>query len=234
MNGWPTYYAKVAFKAVKSALLQGAIALIALGALGVHSGVEAAPGIQSEHSVDSRWWHTPGVQTMRHETDATGHPFLASTGQGRLLFHANKKDAYIVLPELTVHSLNSNTWVMVDRYAGQARVMVLRGKASVVADGAQYMLIPSLQLMMIPNQGAPGNFIYDGVYRRPVIFNETSASHTLIVRQFYLEQLVHIDPLLRYMYQESADGKRWLQQLNKTSATLRTINGVDGYAPQQM
>jgi hypothetical protein len=189
-------------------------------------------------------WYTSGVRIEAEQAGGAQkglaspknkEPVVKVHGQGRLAFQARQKGILLEFPLGGVLIQEPNTLIYLDQVGTQARLMVLRGKASLLMAQNQYPLIPSLQAMVLPEEKSKrGRFLYDGIYRRPVLLERQDGTNQVIIRQFYLEQLVHIDPLMKAIYADSADGKKLVERLNKSAANLRLINGVQGYEPKQM
>lgn len=193
------------------------------------AGVQAAEVFLQHGDIGAgQWWHTRSVQLQ----EGKDNQWLV-TGQGRTAFQNLETAVHVRLQEAAITVQDPKSVFFIDQYGQQFRIMVLRGRLSVVCDGRKYVLVPSLQLMGTPVSGT-GKFIYDGIYRRPVLFQDKTPQHQLAIRQFYLEQLVHIDPLIKTIYHHNREGRRMVEQLNKSAANLRSINGVDGYVAQQM
>ena len=111
--------------------------------------------------------------------------------------------------------------------------MVLRGDAD-VNDGQRIVAVHlSQQVVVCPNNHA-GYFIDDGAYRREPIKRFEDDNSKTVVRQFYLEQIVYTDPLLRTLYQQDKHAKTLIKKLNKTGAILRDLNGTWGYEANQV
>lgn len=175
----------------------------------------------------SQWWATPGM-----EMTTTGSS-CKLTGPGRVLIQSQKPALTYQTEAATVMMKDPKSVVMVDQFEGQVRVMALKGKVAVQHQGQSYELTPSMQMMLIPTP-ASKNFLFDGVYRRPPMMETTIKDTKLVIRQFYMEQLVHGDPVLRRVSAMNPSGMELVQTLNKTSAILRVINGVDGYTANQL
>ena len=177
-------------------------------------------------------WYTGGVQI---EAEAGNQSVVTVQGQGRLAFQSKEKGLLLRFPLGGVLIQEPNSLIYLDQVGQQARLMVLKGKASLVMGENQYPLIPSMQVMVQPDdKSRRGRFLYDGIYRRPVLLEKQDQGSQVIIRQFYLEQLVHIDPLMKAIYADSAKGKKLVERLNKSAANLRMINGVEGYEAKQM
>lgn len=181
----------------------------------------------------AHWWYTQGVQGR-----VLDEQNLEVSGQGRIAILADKKGFDIHFSAAEIRVEEPGTLLYLDQYGQQYRIMVLRGKVSLLMNQHRYSLPASLQAMITPDseniQFSGKKFIFDGVYRRPVLFNETVERRQIIVRQFYLEQLVHIDPLIKAIYHDSVLGKKLVNRLNRSAANLRMLNGVDGYVAKQM
>jgi hypothetical protein len=185
-------------------------------------------------------WYTNGIQIEADPNGVTqkgskSQHVLKVLGQGRLALQSKQKGILLSMPVGGVLIQEPNTLIYLDQVGTQARLMVLRGKASLLMNENQYPLIPSLQAMVQPEEKTKrGRFLYDGIYRRPVLMDRQDGTNQVIIRQFYLEQLVHIDPLMKAIYSDSTEGKKLVKRLNKSAANLRLINGVQGYEPKQM
>ncbi|MBY0405611.1 MAG: hypothetical protein K2X66_17040 [Cyanobacteria bacterium] len=185
-------------------------------------------------------WYTNGIQIEAEPNGSTqkgskSQQIVKVHGQGRLALQSKQKGILISIPVGGILIQEPNTLIYLDQVGTQARLMVLKGKASLLMSENQYPLIPSLQAMVQPEEKAKrGRFLYDGIYRRPILMDRQDGKNQVIIRQFYLEQLVHIDPLMKAIYADSTKGKKLVERLNKSAANLRMINGVQGYEPKQM
>ena len=215
----------------------------------IPNGSTGSVRLKKFHNKMMSLWYTSGIQielgqevaqTVVTQGSSTSQKrqknhVIKIDGQGRLAFQGKQKGILIQFPLGGVVIQEPNTLIYLDRVGTQARLMVLKGKASLMMPNSQYPLIPSLQAMIMPEAKTRRNsFLYDGIYRRPVLLERQDENHQVIIRQFYLEQLVHIDPLMKAIYLDSTEGKKLVERLNKSAANLRMINGVQGYEPKQM
>lgn len=175
---------------------------------------------------NGEWWHLDGItlQTKEVQTVLSGNGrVLVTTRRGPFSFRAG---AMMV-------SLVPGAVAFVDQVDNQVRLMLLSGKA-MVSDGIrQFGLTPSQQVVISPEPNA-GYFIDDGIYRRAVRKQFEDTGRKTLIRQFYLEQVVYTDPILRTLYRQEPKAKRLIERVNKTAAILRDLNGTWNYEQGQV
>jgi hypothetical protein len=178
-------------------------------------------------SGNAEWWNLPGIEL---NTDSLGKAELQ--GAGRLLLHTQKAGMKVQAGNLFIN-VEPRSVVFLDQVELQVRVMVLTGKAEVVDGVRQFKLTTSLQAVLCPEPNA-GFFIDDGVYRRPFIQSFEDPGRKTLIRQFYLEQVVYSDPILRHLFEQGGATKRLVEKLNKTGAIFRDVNGTYNYEANQV
>jgi hypothetical protein len=174
-------------------------------------------------------WGYSGL--MLEAPTAVGAPWTLK-GNGRLLFLATADKATVQVGRLLL-TFPRQGEAFLDQVGDQVRVMVLRGKVTVQDGVRTYALYPSLQVVDSPLNQA-GYFIDDGVYRRASIRSVEEQGRKAVVRQFYLEQAVFIDPILRTLYLQGAAHQKHIKHLNKTGAIIRQMNGTAEFSPGQV
>lgn len=171
------------------------------------------------------WSFTP-VRLYRNKDGG-----LSFEGEGRFLLRAEAPKK-LSAPGLTM-TLDAGDVVFLDQVGQQVRVMALSGTPTVTSGQKQIRLHTSLQVVHIPSV-PPEAFIDDGIYRRAPMEQFQAEDGQTIIRQFYLEQVVYTDPLLRTLYTSDPDSSRWIRRLNKRGAVLRDLNGTWGYEEGQV
>ncbi len=211
------------------ALFLAVLCLLSGGPVQAQEDESGIPAVELSHHQQGRafeWWTHEGIDFGYVD----GVPTLV--GNGRLILHT-RKEALTLRAADTRLRVRPRTTVFVDHVDGQVRIMVLRGKATVEDGERRIPLTTSLQAVVTP-AGYEGLFINDGVYRRPVRRRfEGDGTHTL-VRQFYLEQVIYADPMLRTLYAQGGDVRELIRRLNKTGAIIRQLDGLKGYEEGQV
>lgn len=181
--------------------------------------------IDHQRTTSLEAWHPAGI-FLEGQND------YQVKGNGRIFFHSLKSNVSIQVGHLIVKP-KADTLGFIDQVGPQARVMILRGKASAI-DGLRIIpLTSSMQLTLSP-EGYRGYFINDGVFRRPPVkeFNEKGLH--VWVRQFFIEHAVYSDPILRTLYQKDTYARKLIDRINKTAAALRDLDGTKDYEAGQV
>lgn len=185
--------------------------------------------LQQENADGMTWWHLPGVNIGAGKK--SGKPILS--GEGRVLLQAKKAIEEIKLGPFSVKAKAGSVLVL-DRIGNQVRLMVLRGHATVTDAQRKIELPTSYQIVSAPANHKQ-QFIDDGVVRRPIELTYDSQNNSKVfVRQFFLEQLVYVDPMMRTLHHRGGKEKAFVEKLNKTGAILRDHNGTGNYYADQM
>lgn len=175
----------------------------------------------------AEWWNLSGVAI-----EAAAEGVSKVTGNGRILVAARGRKFTLVAGGLKT-VFNPGSMAFVDQVQNEVRLMILSGKATVTDGQRRFDLTPSMQAVLSPEPNS-GYFINDGIYRRAVIQRFDNPGWSTLVRQFYLEQVVYADPMLRTLYQNDAHARRLIEALNKKAAIIRDLNGTAGYEQGQV
>jgi hypothetical protein len=170
-------------------------------------------------------WHPAGIVLE-------GKNNYQVKGNGRIFFHSLKSGARVQVGRLLIKP-KAGTLGFIDQVGPQARVMILRGKASAI-DGLRVIPLASSMQLTVSPEGYKGYFINDGVYRRPPVKEFNEQGLRVWVRQFYVEHAVYSDPILRALYQENTYARKLIDRINKTAAALRDLNGTKDYEAGQV
>lgn len=198
---------------------------------------ESGDSVSADHlshqtSTAAEWWTFPGVELKTTEKSGAQSPAFKVNGEGRLLLSASRSPVTVQAGRLNVQ-LQKDAKIFVDHVGDQTRIMVLSGNITVHDGHRTFPLFASLQVVDSPEK-VSGYFIDDGIYRRPPLKVFEEHGRKEVLRQFYLEQTVYNDPLLRTLYSQGGVSRRMVNRLNKTGAILRQTNGTTGYIEGQI
>jgi hypothetical protein len=184
------------------------------------------PFVQLAHAKNDEadWWHGAGLEIAE-----SGDLY----GNGRVLVYADKGKAARFKTESVNVKLSPKSLVFLDAVGQQVRVMVLRGRVEMTTPLRKVNLSVSQQGVYVPPQ-PPKLFINDGIYRRTPALELTESGAKLVVRDFYLEQMVYSDPILRTLYDVGGSERKMIEKINKAGAIVRDLNGLTGYDAQQL
>lgn len=188
--------------------------------------ISQIPFVQLSHAKNDEadWWHGAGLE-ITAEGDLVGH--------GRVLVYADQGKTARFKTESVKVALSPKSLVFLDAVGQQVRVMVLRGHAEMSTPLRKVTLSVSQQGVYVPPH-PPKLFINDGIYRRSPSLELSEAGAKLLVRDFYLEQMVYSDPILRTLYDIGGSERKMIEKINKAGAIVRDLNGLTGYDAQQL